>query len=52
MTAFEDLDDYIALPRASGSAVSADGSRVVSTMTAFLAEHVLGQSAEFPETLG
>ncbi len=29
---FHDLDDYIALPRVSGLAVSADGSRVVTTI--------------------
>ncbi|MGY4710462.1 prolyl oligopeptidase family serine peptidase [Mycolicibacterium sp. CBM1] len=29
---FADLDDYIALPRISGLAVSADGSRVVTTV--------------------
>ena len=33
-TAFEDLDDYLALPRNSGLAVSADGSRVVTTVAA------------------
>src|SRR5262245_47642962 len=27
---FDDLDDYLALPRVSGLAVSADGSRVVT----------------------
>jgi dipeptidyl aminopeptidase/acylaminoacyl peptidase len=32
-TPFEDLDDYIALPRVSGLAVSPDGSRVVTTVT-------------------
>jgi dipeptidyl aminopeptidase/acylaminoacyl peptidase len=31
-TAFDDLDEYIALPRVSGLAVSADGSRVVTTI--------------------
>ena len=31
-TPFGDLDDYIALPRVSGLAVSADGSRVVTTV--------------------
>jgi dipeptidyl aminopeptidase/acylaminoacyl peptidase len=31
-TPFNDLDDYIALPRVSGLAVSADGSRVVTTV--------------------
>ena len=31
-TAFENLDDYLALPRVSGLAVSADGSRVVTTV--------------------
>ncbi|EHB53887.1 peptidase S9, prolyl oligopeptidase [Mycolicibacterium rhodesiae JS60] len=30
--AFDDLDDYLALPRVSGLAVSADGSRVVTTI--------------------
>lgn len=29
---FDELDDYIALPRVSGLAVSADGSRVVTTI--------------------
>jgi dipeptidyl aminopeptidase/acylaminoacyl peptidase len=29
---FDDLDDYIALPRVAGLAVSADGSRVVTTV--------------------
>ncbi len=29
-TAFDNLDDYLALPRVSGLAVSADGSRVVT----------------------
>src|ERR1700733_2775964 len=42
-TAFDNLDDYLALPRVSGLAVSADGSRVV-TMVAALndnrSEHV------------
>ena len=32
-TPFADLDDYIALPRVSGLAVSADGSRVVTTVS-------------------
>lgn len=32
-TAFDNLDDYLALPRVSGLAVSADGSRVVTTVT-------------------
>ena len=32
-TAFGDLDDYFALPRISGLAVSADGSRVVTTVS-------------------
>ena len=32
MTAFDDLDDYIALPRVSGLAVSPDGSRLVTTV--------------------
>lgn len=31
-TAFDSLDDYLALPRVSGLAVSADGSRVVTTV--------------------
>jgi dipeptidyl aminopeptidase/acylaminoacyl peptidase len=31
-TPFENLDDYLALPRVSGLAVSADGSRVVTTV--------------------
>ena len=31
-TAFDNLDDYLALPRVSGMAVSADGSRVVTTV--------------------
>jgi dipeptidyl aminopeptidase/acylaminoacyl peptidase len=31
-TAFDDLDAYIALPRVSGLAVSADGTRVVTTI--------------------
>ncbi|MBV9321508.1 MAG: PD40 domain-containing protein, partial [Mycobacterium sp.] len=31
-TAFDHLDDYLALPRISGLAVSADGSRVVTTV--------------------
>ena len=31
-TAFDDFDDYLALPRVSGLAVSADGSRVVTTV--------------------
>jgi len=30
--AFDNLDDYLALPRVSGLAVSADGSRVVTTV--------------------
>jgi hypothetical protein len=33
MTAFLDLDDYLALPRVLGLAVSPDGSRVVTTIT-------------------
>ncbi|WKG01608.1 S9 family peptidase [Mycolicibacterium sp. HK-90] len=33
MTAFDDLDDYLALPRVSGLAVSPDGSRVVTTVS-------------------
>lgn len=32
-TAFDDLDDYIALPRVSGLAVSPDGARVVTTVS-------------------
>ena len=31
-TAFDNLDDYLALPRVSGLAASADGSRVVTTV--------------------
>src|ERR1700728_1501530 len=31
-SAFDNLDDYLALPRVSGLAVSADGSRVVTTV--------------------
>ncbi|EUA18206.1 putative acylamino-acid-releasing enzyme [Mycobacterium xenopi 4042] len=31
-TAFDDLDDYLALPRVSALAVAADGSRVVTTV--------------------
>jgi dipeptidyl aminopeptidase/acylaminoacyl peptidase len=31
-TAFDNLDDYLALPRVSGLAVSADGARVVTTV--------------------
>ena len=31
-TAFDNLDDYLALPRVAGLAVSADGSRVVTTV--------------------
>ena len=31
-TPFDDLDDYLALPRVSGLAVSPDGSRVVTTV--------------------
>jgi dipeptidyl aminopeptidase/acylaminoacyl peptidase len=31
-TPFDDLDDYLALPRVSGLAVSADGTRVVTTV--------------------
>ncbi|HEX2213399.1 MAG TPA: S9 family peptidase [Mycobacterium sp.] len=31
-TSFDNLDDYIALPRVSGLAVSADGTRVVTTV--------------------
>src|SRR5258705_10761438 len=31
-TPFSDLDDYIALPRVAGLAVSPDGSRVVTTV--------------------
>lgn len=33
-TAFDNLDDYLALPRVSALAVSADGSRVVATVSA------------------
>jgi hypothetical protein len=32
-TPFSDLDDYLALPRVAGLAVSPDGSRVVTTVT-------------------
>ena len=32
-TPFSNLDDYIALPRVAGLAVSPDGSRVVTTVT-------------------
>src|SRR5215211_703498 len=31
-TPFDDLDDYLELPRVAGLAVSADGSRVVTTI--------------------
>jgi hypothetical protein len=31
-TAFDNLDDYVALPRVSGLALSADGSRLVTTV--------------------
>src|SRR5215475_11158320 len=31
-TAFDNLDEYLALPRVSGLAVSADGSRLVTTV--------------------
>jgi dipeptidyl aminopeptidase/acylaminoacyl peptidase len=34
MAAFHDLDDYLALPRVSGLAVSPDGSRLVTTVSA------------------
>lgn len=33
MTVFDDLDDYLSLPRVSGLAVSPDGSRVVTTVS-------------------
>ncbi|MGH3639540.1 MAG: S9 family peptidase, partial [Mycobacterium sp.] len=33
MTAFDDLDDFLALPRVSGLAVSPDGLRVVTTIS-------------------
>lgn len=33
MTAFDELDDYFALPRVCGLAVSPDGSRVVTTIS-------------------
>jgi hypothetical protein len=33
-TGFDNLDDYLALPRVSGLAVSADGTRVVTTVAA------------------
>jgi dipeptidyl aminopeptidase/acylaminoacyl peptidase len=42
-TAFDNLDDYLALPRVSGLAVSADGTRLVTTVTALndkRSEHV------------
>jgi dipeptidyl aminopeptidase/acylaminoacyl peptidase len=42
-TAFDNLDDYLALPRVSGLAVSADGTRVVTTVAALndtRSEHV------------
>lgn len=34
MTVFDDLDDYLAFPRVSGLAVSPDGSRLVTTVSA------------------
>src|SRR5437763_1530197 len=42
-TAFDNLDDYLALPRVFGLAVSADGTRVVTTVAALndtRSEHV------------
>ncbi|MUL83582.1 MULTISPECIES: S9 family peptidase [unclassified Mycolicibacterium] len=33
MTVFDDLDDYLALPRVSGLAASPDGSRLVTTVS-------------------
>ncbi|MDT5206192.1 MAG: hypothetical protein QOD34_2828 [Mycobacterium sp.] len=42
-TAFDNLDDYLALPRVSGLAVSADGRRVVTTvatLNATRSEHI------------
>jgi dipeptidyl aminopeptidase/acylaminoacyl peptidase len=33
MTVFDDLDDYLALPRVAGLAVSPDGSRLVTTVS-------------------
>lgn len=33
MTVFEDLDDYLAVPRVSGLAISPDGSRLVATVS-------------------
>src|SRR6201996_438978 len=38
-TAFDNLDDYLALPRVLGLAVSADGSRVVATMAELNDKH-------------
>lgn len=42
MTVFDDLDQYLALPRISGLAVSPDGSRVVTTVST-----LNGNSTEF-----
>ena len=39
MTAFHDLDEYIALPRVSGLAVSPDGSRLVTTVAELNEKH-------------
>ncbi|MHC9293913.1 alpha/beta fold hydrolase [Mycobacterium sp. LTG2003] len=39
MTPFHDLDDYLALPRVSGLAVSPDGSRVVTTISTLNGKH-------------
>ena len=60
---FGDVDDFIALPRVSGLAVSPDGSRVVTTVselndkrteyvTAFLGRHVLGDDIGCPRRSG
>ena len=38
-TPFSDLDDYLALPRVAGLAVSPDGSRVVTTVTELNDKH-------------
>ncbi|WP_433272428.1 prolyl oligopeptidase family serine peptidase [Pseudonocardia xinjiangensis] len=37
-TAFHDLQDYVALPRLSGLALSADGTRLVTTVAALVPE--------------
>jgi dipeptidyl aminopeptidase/acylaminoacyl peptidase len=39
MTPFHDLDEYLALPRVSGLAVSPDGSRVVTTVSVLNDKH-------------